>query len=201
MKFLAKTLIGATAFAAMAFAPAAANVVTLGPSEIECNDDNDATVDCLGMTGGSLILSSNMVTGGTAGSLDIAAPFIADLYGIGSNSEANEAAALNVLAGTSFTGADGSRTDAGGVDVLSFTTFAEWVVIKMGAGTVFIKNTTGGGMALEIDFSKFSGAAGAAGGFSHYTEFGAAVPIPGAIWLMGAGLAGLGFAGRRKKQA
>lgn len=27
------------------------------------------------------------------------------------------------------------------------------------------------------------------------------VPIPGAIWLMGAGLAGLGFAGRKKKAA
>lgn len=36
---------------------------------------------------------------------------------------------------------------------------------------------------------------------SNINFYGMDVPIPGAIWLMGAGLAGLGFAGRKKKKA
>lgn len=202
MKHLLKlTAAGVAAMTLMA-GSAFANTVTLGgAAEIECNDDNDATVGCLGMTGGSLTTSMNMVTGGTAGTLDNTSPFTADVYSIGSNSEANEIAALNVLAGTSFTAADANRVMAGDVSsdggmTASFTTLAEWVILKVGAGTIFIQNTTGGAMALNIDFSQI----GMAGGLSHYTEVGQ-IPIPGALWLMGAGLAGLGFASRRKKAA
>lgn len=189
---------GAAVLAAMAIAPAAANTVTLGgAAEIECNDASDATIACLGIVGGSLEVTNpgNQVTGGTAGSLDDTAPFTADLYDIGNSSEANEATALNTLAGTSFSGSDGMKTETGGQETFGFTTLAQWVVIKLGAGTAFIQNTSGG--ALDIDFSAF---AGTGGGISHITEFGV-IPIPGALWLMVAGLAGLGFASRRKKSA
>lgn len=81
---------------------------------------------------------------------------------------------------------------------LTFSTVAAWIGLKLGAGTFFLQNTSGP-VTLLITFLKASGPAGAGGGFSHYTEFGNAVPIPGAIWLMGAGLAGLGFANRKKK--
>lgn len=190
----------ASVLGAVVMTPAHANVVTIGPStaQIACQDTDDLTIDCVGMTGGSLTVVMNETTGGTAGSLDNSSPFTADLYDPGKDSEANEIAALNVLAGTSYVEGDAVRTDAGGVSALSFSSLAEWVIIKMGAGTVFIKNVSPGIMALNIDFSQL----GSAGGISHYTEVGfSQVPVPGAIWLMGAGLAGLGFAGRKKKAA
>lgn len=200
MKRILRIAAAGAAMFAFSAGSAFANTVTFsgGSAQIECNDANDAVVDCLGIVGGSLTLSMNMVTGGTAGSLDNTAPFSADVYNIGANNEANEIAALNVLAGTSFTTDDITTTDGGGVSALSFTTFAEWVIIKVGAGLVFIQNTTGGAMELNVDFSQL----GMAGGISHYAEVGGVeVPIPGALWLMGAGLAGLGFAGRKKRKA
>lgn len=202
MKHLTKLAAAGAAAFALSVGSAVANTVTLGgAAAIECNDDDDLTVGCLGMTGGSLSLSMNMVTGGTPGTLDDMSPFSAEIYTIGANSEENEIAALNVLAGASFTVADAVRTMAGDVSsdggmTASFSTLAQWVILKVGAGTIFIKNTTGGAMALNIDFSQI----GMAGGLSHYTEVGQ-IPIPAAIWLMGAGLAGLGFASRRKKAA
>lgn len=183
--------MGLAALAGMAFVPAAANVVTLGSAaEIECNDDDDATVGCLGIVGGTV------ADDGMAGSLDDTAPFTADLYDLDNNSEATQALALNALAGTSFDGSDGVRTEVGDQETFTFTTLAEWVVLKLGAGVAFIQNTTGG--ALDIDFSAF---AGEGGGLGNYTEFGSveAIPVPGALWLMAAGIAGLGFANRRKK--
>lgn len=204
MKKFIGAMAAATAFAGMAMAPAMANTITFveggttNVAQIDCNDDDDMTVDCLGIVGGSLTVVMNAVTGGTMGMLDASAPFTAEVYDIGNNNESNEAAALNALAGTSFTGADATRTDAGGVGMLNFSTMAEWIVIATGAGQIFIHNETGGAMALNIDFSQF---AGTGGGLSHYTEFGTVVPVPGALWLMGAGLAGLGFASRKKRKA
>lgn len=194
-----KRLLGVVALAAIAIAgsPAFANTVTLGSAgQILCNGASDAIVGCAGMTGGSLVVTNpgNQTTGGTAGVLDLTAPYSAVVYNPGNDSEANEIAALNILAGTSFSTTDATRTSTGGVSSLSFSTLAEWVIIKLGAGTLFIKNMTGGAMALNIDFSQI----GPAGGISHYTEVGE-IPLPAALWLMGAGLAGLGFAGRRKK--
>jgi hypothetical protein len=88
----------------------------------------------------------------------------------------------------------GTQTDTDGVDMFSFSTTAAWIALKLGAGTAFIFNTAG---LLEISYNA-SGLRG--GGLSHITEFGdsSVIPVPGAIWLMGAGLAGLGFTRRRK---
>lgn len=188
MSFVKFIGVGMAALIAMA-APAFANPITVGGgiATVTC------TPSCAGITGGSLTSTSQGSATGTAGALSGSS---ADLYDVSPDNPATEAAALNVLAGTSFTA--GVQTDTGGVDSLSFTTTAAWIVLKLGAGTFFLQNTSGA-ITLTIDFLKASGPAGAGGGFSHYTEFGNAIPIPGALWLMGAGLAGLGFANRRKK--
>lgn len=146
------------------------------------NKKSDCTPSCVG------------IIGGTLGSLSGTA---ADLYNYNPSDAATEADALNVLAGTNF--ATGIQTDAGGVNTLTFSTVAQWIGLKLGAGTFFLNNTSGP-VKLFITYLKSAGRAGAGGGFSHYTEFGAnPIPVPGALWLMGAGLAGLGFANRKKK--
>ena len=180
--------VAAAALLAMA-TPAFANTLTVGGgiASVTC------TPSCAGIVGGSITSSSQGTATGTAGSLDNAS---ATLYSFSPSNPATEAAALNVLAGTNFT--TGVQTDAGGVNSLTFSTVAAWIGLKLGAGTFFLQNTSGP-VTLLITFLKASGPAGAGGGFSHYTEFGNAIPIPGAIWLMGAGLAGLGFANRKKK--
>lgn len=182
--------IGVAAAALFAMAtPAFANTIIVGGgiASVTC------TPSCNGIIGGSITSSSQGTATGTAGSLDGAS---ADLYSYSPSDPATEAAALNVLAGTSFS--TGVQTDAGGVNSLSFSTVAAWIGLKLGAGTFFLQNTAGP-VTLLITYLKATGPAGAGGGFSHYTEFGNAVPIPGALWLMGAGLAGLGFAKRKKK--
>ena len=111
------------------------------------------------------------------------------------NAEADRLSILISGATGVFSGSDGTRSvGSGGSQVL--TTMAEYIVLKLGNVAVFIKNTSGG--LLEIDYSQAEGL-----GLSHYTEFGEVsdIPLPAAIWLMGAGLAGLGFAGRKKKAA
>lgn len=49
--------------------------------------------------------------------------------------------------------------------------------------------------------SPFFGDRGQVKDISHVTVYYRVVPIPGALWLMGAGLAGLSLAGRRRKRA
>lgn len=179
----------AIAFAAMA-SPAFASSLTIGGgiASVTC------TPSCAGIVGGSITSSSQGSATGTAGSLS---GTTADLYSFNPSDQDTEAAVLNVLAGTNF--ATGTQTDAGGVNSLTFSTTAAWIALKLGAGTFFLSNTSGP-VTLMITYLKASGPTGAGGGFSHYTEFGGApIPIPGALWLMGAGLAGLGFAARRKK--
>ena len=180
--------VAAAALFAIA-APAFANTLVVGGgiATVTCSPS------CAGITGGSITSSSQGAATGTPGSLDTAN---ADLYGFSPSDPATEAAALNVLAGTGFS--TGVQTDAGGVNSLTFSTVAAWLSLKVGAGTFFLQNTAGP-VTLFITFLQAGGPAGAGGGFSHYTEFGNAIPIPGALWLMGAGIAGLGFARRKKK--
>lgn len=159
---------------------ASANVLTVtgGLGTVTC------TTSCEGFTGAG---SPGEPTG--LGTLSDTA---ADPYEGQPASESDEVSRLNILAGTSFTSADATRTDgSGGDDMIS--TLAEYIVLKIGNQALFIKNTSGG--LLEIAWDAF---AGAGAGLSHYTEFGE-IPIPGAVWLMGAGLAGIGFASRKKK--
>ncbi len=183
MRFVA--LIGAAAALSMAaFTSANANVITVGGSAtITC------TPSCQAIVGGTIVDVPGPGLGGTAGMLS---SMTGDLYDFSPSNPTEEALALNVLAGTSF--APGTQTDTGGVSALSFSSTAAWIALKLGVGHVFIFNA--GGM-LDIDFlaNNLRG-----GGLSHITEFGESdvVPVPGAIWLMGAGLAGLGFARRRQ---
>jgi hypothetical protein len=193
-KILITALSGAMAFAA-SIGFASANTITIngGLGTLTCNGADAGA--CEAIFGGSLVVTNpgNQVTGGSLGSLSAT---MADAYDSGNASEANEATAFNTLAGTSFLEADATKTD--GDPSPSFTTLSEYFLLKIGNMTVFLKNTSGG--ALDVDYSE---AKGMGAGLSHYTEFGEVpeIPIPGAIWLMGIGLAGLGAARRKSKTA
>lgn len=176
--------IALAAFAAMA-APAFANLITITgtPATITC------TPVCSAIVGGSIVDQNGPGLTGTAGSLSGSN---ADLYAFSPSDGNEEARALNVLAGTNFS--SGTQTDTGSASAFTINTLAQWIVLKIGNLHFFINNPGG---ALQIVFAQ-NGAR--AGGLSHYTEFGQSeIPVPGALWLMGAGLAGLGFANRRKK--
>jgi hypothetical protein len=150
------------------------------------------TPSCQAIVGGSITDMPGPGLTGTPGSLST---MVADRYEFSPASPEEEALALNALAGTMFT--TGIRTDLDDSmdSMFSFSTSALWVALKLGSSTIFILNDTGG--SLSVDWLR-NGLRGA--GLSHITEFGETdvIPVPGAIWLMGAGLAGLGFARRRK---
>ncbi len=191
-KLLGTVLSGALAVAA-SLGVASANTITItgGLGTITCNGADAGA--CEGIFAGSLIVTNpgNQVTSGSLGGLSAT---MADAYDSGNASEANEATAFNTLAGTSFLQADATKTD--GDPSPSFTTLSEYFLLKIGNMTVFLKNTSGG--SLDVIYSA---ADGQGAGLSHYTEFGEVpeIPIPGAIWLMGIGLAGLGAAHRKAK--
>ncbi len=184
--------IGVAAAALMALAtPAFASTLTIGGgvASVTC------TPSCAGIVGGSVTYTPSLgVTGGTAGSLSGAA---ASLYDFTPSNAANEAAALNVLAGTNFS--SGVQTDMGGASSVTFSTVAQWIGLKIGNSHFFLQNTAGP-VTLFISYLKASGRAGAGAGLSHITEFANEVPVPGALWLMAAGVAGIGFSARRKKR-
>jgi hypothetical protein len=188
-KLKLKTALAALAAASVLSAlPAAANLITItgGAGSLTCNGATAS--QCQGFTGAG---SPGEPTG-----LGVLSNTAADEYDGTPSSEADEAARLNILAGTSFTGAQGVRTVGSGGDQ-TFNTLALYVVMKIGNDAIFIKNISGG--LLTIAYDSFTGQGS---GLSHFTEFGTPeVPVPAAVWLMGAGLAGLGFAGRRKKSA
>ncbi len=191
---LTKLAIAGAGALGLLFSAASANTITIngGLGTISCN--GAAAGACEGIIGGSLIVTNpgNQVTGGSMGSLSMTN---ADAYDSGNASEANETVAINTLAGTSFLEADATKSPSDPSP--TFTTLAEYFLLKLGNSTVFIRNTSGG--ALDVVYNE---AAGQGAGLSHFTEFGEVeIPIPGAIWLMGAGLAGLGFARRKAKAA
>lgn len=73
-----------------------------------------------------------------------------------------------------------------------------FIAIKAGSDYL-VYELTEGELSGSIDISNIDEMA-----ISHVSFYDTGtpeIPIPAAIWLMGAGLAGLGFAGRRKKQA
>ena len=190
MSLVKMARIAAAAFAAMAAQPAFASTLTIGGgvASVSCSPS------CAGIIGGGVTSAPSLgVTGGTAGSLSGTS---ASLYDFTPSDAVNEAKALNILAGTNFT--SGVQTDMGGASSATFSTAASWIALKIGNSHFFLNNTAGP-VTLFIAYLKASGRAGAGAGLSHITEFGNEVPIPGALWLMGAGLAGLGAAGRRKK--
>ena len=116
--------------------------------------------------------------------------------------DANEAAfvSANTVPLETFTGAD--KTDFNPGELVTFNTVAAYVLFKIGGGntlaTALIRNISGG--EIEITFTKLAGS----NGLSHINEFGTsttAIPLPAAGWLLLTGLAGLGFAARRRKAA
>jgi hypothetical protein len=193
MSYIRTVGVAAAAFVCMAAQSASASVLSIGGgvASVSC------TPSCAGIIGGSITSSPSLgVTGGTAGALSGSA---ASLYDFNPTDPANEAKALNVLAGTSFT--TGVQTDMGGVSSVTFSTLAQWIGLKIGNSHFFLQNTSGP-ITLLITYLKAEGRYGAGAGLSHITEFGSnEVPIPGAVWLMSAGVAGLGFSSRKKKPA
>lgn len=187
MRLKFATVSAAFVLSAFIVQPAAANVITIngGAGSVTC------TPSCSAFTGAG--------APGEPTGLGVLSATNADEYDGTPSSEANEAARLNTLAGTSFVGTDttqidGSSSSDGSPDD-TFMTLALYVVMKIGNDAIFIKNTSGG--QLTIAYDSFTGQGS---GLSHYSAFGAAapIPLPAALWLMGAGIAGLGFARRRK---
>ena len=179
----------AAAAATLGFGAANANLITI--------DDGLGTIDC---TASCEAFTGAGGNGAEPTGMGVLSGLLADYYDGTPSSESAEADRLSILVSGStglFAGTDGTRT-IGNSGSMSFSTLAEYVVLKIGNVAVFVKNTSGG--LLEIDFTSF---AGQGSGLSHYTEFGqvSQVPLPAAAWLMIAGLSGLGFAGRRKAAA
>lgn len=176
-----------TAIAAGLFLTGAAqaNTITVaGGGSLTCN--GAAIGACQAFTG-----AGGSANGGEPTGLGVLSSANADTYTGTPSSEANEAARLNTLAGTTFAGTDGVRTNGGGGG-LTFSTLRDYLVLRLGNDAVFVQNTSGG--ALNIVYTSSQ-----ARGLSHFTEFGAGnvVPLPGAAWLMIAGVAGLVGAQRR----
>lgn len=194
-KFFIRAIVGAAALAT-GFSSALANTITIsgGPAFVTCN--GAAIGACEGIIGGAIVLSGQNVDVG-AGTMGTFSTTAADQYDGGNSSEANETLGLNEIAGTSFLEADANKSSSN--PPLFFTTLAEFFMLKIANTNVFFRNTSGG--SLDIVYNP-NGAT--ASGLSHYTEWGGdtpEVPLPAAIWLMIAGMCGLGFAGRKKKTA
>jgi hypothetical protein len=172
---------------------------------VECTDNVAPMSDpvCQGITGGSLTVSGSPseITGGTSGSLSSTN---ADLYDLPNSNESTEAQALDILLDglddNDWVGSDGAKTDAGGIDTLSFTSTAGYIAFAIGGGQLDGKHFflgLGSPGLVNLVYNK-NGQTG--GGFSHYTEFGVSpVPVPAAIWLFGTALIGFIGISRRTK--
>jgi len=188
MRLLTKAVAASlVAAAALLSQPAFANVITIGggPATITCSPS------CEAFTGGSPNGSNDPTAAGSLSST------VAQLYdGVPSN-ESDEASKLSILIGTAglFIGTDGSKSASNPPTTIN--SLAEYLVLKLGNERIYVKNTSGGQVNIVL---AYNGATGL--GLSHFTEFGEAdvIPVPGALWLMGAGIAGLGFGSRRKKK-
>ncbi len=183
-------LLAFAAAAALSFGAATAanaNMITVGGTAmITC------TPSCQAIVGGTI---TDMPGPGLTGTLGMLSNMTADRYEFNPDSPEETALALNALAGTMFTTGDRTNVDDDDDSMFSFTTAALWIAMKLGNTQIFLFNNSGGELTIDWDRKGLRGA-----GLSNFTEFGETevIPVPGALWLMGAGLAGLGFARRRK---
>jgi len=119
---------------------------------------------------------------------------LAQLYDGTPANQTNERARLATLLGLANPVSLGNRTELGAT--ASFASGALYIVLKVGQNDVFIVNTSGGVQSFTYNQNGAQ-----ALGLSGVNTYGIApVPVPAAVWLMGAGLAGLGFAGRRRAE-
>lgn len=131
--------------------------------------------------------------------LGILSSTVADLYDLGNSSPATETAALNTLAGTSFSSGDGAKLDTGGVASLTLFTEAVYLMIKIGGGTLdgndhaFFNLLAPGEITITYDKDRQTSA-----GLSHITAWGGSitvVPLPAALPLLLTALGGLFMVG------
>ena len=187
-----KYLITAAAAMTAMFGAASANVITIAGNNgtITCTDPDAPVTEpaCAAFTLGAPALGAEPNAIGVLSTTD------AWYYDGTPSNPTDERNRISIL----LTGSPGNYTESGTKDETSppsmFTTTAEYIVLKLGNESVFIANLTGGLLTINISglTSSF--------GLSHVSEYGV-VPVPGAIWLMMAGLAGLGFSTRKKKVA
>lgn len=169
-------------------AGAQAATIDVGPGTVSCFLSGTATgADCQGIVSGPpTIYSSTSAT----------------IYGIGANSEANEAAFLNGLLGALTYGKnDVDKTDKGGANSATYTVDSLYFLIKIGAGHAFFLNNSG--QDIDVTYQKKSGPAGAQGGLSHESQIGAlppvnVVPLPAGLPLLLAGVGAFAVLRRRK---
>jgi len=190
VKHLGACLFSISCFAA---APVMANTISVGSSTLTCTAGATADPICVGFTAADTFPPTSIATSAVAASLfgDINGPNVA---GQASN-EATEAAFLNMLAGTSFGGSNLAKTEN---PLLPFNVSTLYFILKLGSSHAFFRNETGGAITFNLT-------TGPKEGLSHVTLAGslsAPVPIPGAVWLFGSGLLGLGaFVRRNRRQA
>lgn len=118
---------------------------------------------------------------------------------------ASEAAWVNSVLGTSFTGANvtaGKVTPVGAGKLATFVTTALYIVLKIGENPDYtiIKNTSATGSMEWF----WRGRDGQGAGLSHFVNLGTApstVPVPAAGFLLLGALGGLAMVRRRRKTA
>lgn len=195
-------LVGIAGLAAVAMQPANAATTTVGLleggsvlAEVTCSD------------------TISPVCGGFyAETNDFSSEFATLFDQEGNANPSTVAGLLNNLAGTTFTGEDATRTEAGGQESATFTTAAEFFVLKLGNNFAFFQNFDD---LITVDYDVIAQGAGL--GLSNVTFFGGApgqgpgqgpgegpgitpIPVPAALPLFLGALGGLGFLGYRRRR-
>ena len=148
------------------------------------------------------------VCGGFYDEIDGFSTEFATLFEQEGNANPNTVASLlNNLARTTFTGEDALRTSFGGGESATFTTAAEFFVLKLGNNFAFFQNfadlitvnydvlAQGAGLGLS-NVTFFGGDPGSGGGVPGPQP----IPLPAAGWLLIAAISGLGFIGRQRRR-
>ena len=188
MKFLAST----AALAGLLFAGSAQAylVETLegglppgGQYALDCDDG------CFGFVG----------TGPSYALDNMGPPYNAQAYKLSNSSTATELAKLNaILGGAGFSPVTSVYKPPAAENTSTWSTNKEYFSIKIGQQTTFYKNMTTG--TLDLAFLRTDGGERSVN-WSHLTEYGDPVPLPGAVWLFGSALVGLVALNRRRRLA